>query len=358
MFCIFPIQRDLPWGREELALIEEAEPLLEHATSKDKGVQGPLLQTLSIIARLQRALIALFCLVACAGVLMRIRDRLITSVEHLQSTTARHPLVLLSAHLGPKFFGLQSVLTMNKVRFAEINNMSLYLAEDFYKQKQAGGYEIKLQLALAAFSELGSTTTWAIWIDGDAWLTERPVDLWKELMLKENSDVDMIVGTEYPGMNSSTNLPPCLGISTGVWAIRNSPASISVLQRLLALSPSAYGKDHFDDQCAIEALWKMDPATRFHARVFSSADTGRRLQCRTQRKCTRYFPDLCCSAESWNIQWPASDWHDLAERVVEEETGTDLLTRVLHSIEVDACTIATKVEGKPVPACHEVLSGA
>jgi len=369
MWYIFPVERQLDSGSEELAWLEEAAPLLAHKTNKkdDQRNQAPMSGALSVLIFFQRALLVLFSLVACAGVLVRLRVSLATSlVEPVQSAVVPHELVLLSAHLGPKFFGLQSVLALNKVRFAEMNNMSLYLAEDFYQKNRSGGepallqdfMRIKLQMALAVFSELGSATKWAIWVDGDAWLNERPVDLWKQLMLNETNGVDMIVGTEHPGMNSTADLPPCFGICTGVFAIRNSPSSIAVLQRLLALSPSEYGKNHFDDQCAIEALWKMDPATRLHARVLGSADTGRDLQCRPQNKCTRNYPDLCCSAESWNIQWPASDWHDLVERVVEKETGTDVVTRALHSIEVDACNLAFRVEGKIVPACSNIISEA
>lgn len=342
-----------------MALLEEAAPLLAEKTNKPKEDQ-PMSQALSILTFFQRALLVLFSLAACTELLVRIRVRLVHSLVE----PVPHEIVLLSAHLGPKFFGLQSVLASNKARFAEMNNMSLYLAEDFYQKERSGGepallqdfMRIKLQMALAVFSEHGSATKWAIWVDGDAWLSERPVDFWQQLMLNETDGVDMIVGTEHPEMSATADLPPCIGICTGVFGIRNSPSSIAVLRRLLALSPSKYGKDHFDDQCAIEALWKMDPATRLHARVLSSADTGRNLQCRPQNKCTVHYPDLCCSAESWNIQWPASDWHDLVERVVEEETGTNVLTRAVHSIEVDACKIASRIEGRPVPACREVIS--
>jgi len=372
MWYVCSLERSQPSGKDEdeWELIEEAAPLLGHTASKKKDDQrsrGLLPQALSLLTFFQRALLVLFSLVACAGVLVRLRLSLaIFLVELGQSAVLPHRIVLLSAHLGPKFFGMQSLLALNKVRFAEMNNMPLYLAEDFYHQQSSGGelavlqdfMRIKLQMALAVFAELGSATEWAIWVDGDAWLDERQVDLWKQLRLSETNGVDMLVGTEQPGMNSTADLPPCIGICTGVWAIRNSPSSIATLQRLLALSPAEYGKNLFDDQCAIEALWKIDPATRLHARVLDSADTGRNLQCRPHNKCTRYYPELCCSAESWNIQWPASDWHDLVERVVEEETGTDVLTRAIHSIEVDACNIASQVEGKPVPACREVISNS
>jgi len=140
MWFIFSVGRSLPSDSFELASLEEATPFIAHTTNKSKDDQrdrGPMSQALAILTFFQRILIVLFCLVACAQALLRIRIKLATSlVGPVQSAVVPHQLVLLSAHLGPKFFGLQSVLTLNKVRFAEMNNMSLYLAEDFYQQNR------------------------------------------------------------------------------------------------------------------------------------------------------------------------------------------------------------------------------
>lgn len=360
---------------EELPLIQEA---VWNRTDLEKSEGAgcdafKMVRTMTNLREVAwRAFIIMVALFVCASAIHRISP---FATGTSSSYAVVHELALLSAHVGPKFIGLQSFFASNKFNFATQNNASLYLAEDVFRDPAFKGilppemledgqlaqnqFRIKIELALAVFAKSGQQTKWAVWVDGDTWLAERAVDLVSKLKLSQDNPVDLIIGTEKQGLNVSKELPPCMGINAGVFAIRNSPSAIAFLHQLLAIPPAEYGivKDHFDDQCAIQEMWKRDASWLKVASVLSSEDTGKLLQCRSHAKCTKYFPDLCCTADSWSVHWPASDWHDLVERLVEKEVGSEVLTDLSHSVEVEACQAIQSLEGRPVPACRNVHAG-
>ena len=46
----------------------------------------------------------------------------------------------------------------------------------------------------------------------------------------------------------------------------------------------------------------------------------------------------CCVKESWNVQWPAHDLHDMIFRLIEHRTNSSAIVDAWHSIEANFCT--------------------
>lgn len=236
-----------------------------------------------------------------------------------EEQTGPTSLVLLTAHQGGKFSLLEPFFEQNKLSFAAANNHTLFaveaMAEDprFLPSLRAERTPVlksgQFKYAAAkSLLERFPEVSWVVWVDGDSWLSPRPLDLSLETRLESASGpASFLVGAE----RDTSPLDGCFASNAGAWAVRNDEAGRRILEALARDGDGAY-----DDQCRIAAL--RDTPLGARLRIVPSVETGSLLQCRSAYKCESFFPDLCCKEDSWNLHLANSDWKDLALGLVEK----------------------------------------
>lgn len=249
-------------------------------------------------------------------------------------------IALVSMHGGSKFFGLGPALRANKVEFARQHGCVTVFGEDVLTDPDWTGLLrpvpegtvnwdwMKYRLVEAAFKRW-LPLRGAIWVDGDAWLWpgRRTFDEYLELAAKR----DFLVGRDHNGLS--------LGV---IWLAR-SPQASNLLADVLGLLGNRTDTAFFE-----ERVGELEGPHM----TFLAANESAVTQCR--KRCGR-APNLCCTGDSWNVQWPAHSWHDILLRIVEIQLGSKVVTRAVRSLERVVCVVATTILGPSLQMCRHVL---
>lgn len=303
--------------------------------------------------------------------------------ERAEAPRGAPKTVVVTAHAGGKFAGLHGVFEANKQAFAQASGVDLFEVEKMQADPRfraalhvpvENGAPFKY-LAIQQLFERVPGIDWAVWVDGDTWLsTTQPLDM---RQLLGSHPGDFVIGTEHAK-------PPhgCLRYNAGVFAIRNTAWSRKFLKSIIGAptGSKAYanyvsdlGPQHvpqgFHDQCALAMLVDELPAAeRSKVTTVPAAQTAERLQCRTTYKCTHFFPHLCCTEKSWCMHVPNSDWKGMAGLAFEMEASSLVGTveqaghaavktaaRLSTALEAELCAVAT-ARGAVPQLCRPVCA--
>lgn len=249
-----------------------------------------------------------------------------SSNTYLPVTLQNRQVVLVSAHSGSKFWGVRQWLQRNKRKFCMEQSLTCMIDTAVSDDDSQHSNRLKYLRILDAF-RTHTGAVGAIWIDGDTWLVPAGGSELEEF-LQLTQKYDFVIGRDVRApITQSASVPEesgvCRrGVNAGVFWVRRSAWMMEWLSRVAATTSKC-------DQCAINHELVTNDSFQRRAHVLSYCHS-RITQCRG--RCDHML-ELCCTNASWLVHWPAHEWGQLFERIVEVQWSGSLGSPIEQVIE-------------------------
>eukprot|EP00928_Gymnodinium_smaydae_P061613 TRINITY_DN45656_c0_g1_i1.p1 TRINITY_DN45656_c0_g1~~TRINITY_DN45656_c0_g1_i1.p1 ORF type:complete len:362 (-),score=47.82 TRINITY_DN45656_c0_g1_i1:250-1281(-) len=250
---------------------------------------------------------------------------------------ASKDVVLLSGHVGPKFWGLGPLLRRNKRRFAQrvgvphVFFVEEMVIDDTWTQwlelddgSHAGDWT-KYQAIAAVFRRW--RPTYVVWVDGDSWLNPAAKSWASFAEASCCGAAKLVVGSDSHG------------IDTAVFSLRQGYFAEAMLELLLE-EPG-----NLKDQEALYEHYNRNGSWPEEFDVLPIENSSM-LQCSLDSK-FKIGESFKCTADSWISHWDASQWIELVVHALDHQmsvsdslAGIGILDYTKRCLEGTFCSAA------------------